>query len=468
MPFYFPRPTAASFQQTLRTFVQADGLSFRDVLTAERITELANQERVSFGTGEGDVYSVAVTLWAFLSQVASTSKSCVAAVARVMSLLTVLGRQLCNAGSGAYCKARAKLPERFLQRLACEVGCQLEDEAPNAWRWHRHRVLLIDGSGLSMPDTPANQEAYPQSRSQRPGVGFPQLRWVALIGLATGAVLATAVGRYRGKQTGEPALFRTLLETLRAGDVLVADRYYCSYWTIALAQARGVHVVFRQHQKRHTDFRRGRRLGPDDHVVTWNKPQRPTWMDAETYAAMADELSLREVRGAIATPGCRVRELVVVTTFTDETEYPREDILELYHARWNVEIDLRSIKTYMGMEILRCLTPEMVRKEIWAHLLAYNLVRQVMAQAAREHGVTPRQLSFAGALQTLSAFHTLLLAATAADLPGLIRQILKAIATHRVGNRPNRCEPRKVKRRPKPYPRLQRPRAEESAELLGA
>jgi hypothetical protein len=358
------------------------------------------------------------------------------------------------------------LPERFLQRLACAVGCAVEDQALDAWRWHCRRVLLLDGATLSMPDTPANQNAYPQSRTQRPGVGFPLLRWVALIGLATGTVLGTAVGPCRGKETGESALFRTLLDSLRPGDVLVADRYYCSYWMVALVQARAVHVVFRQHQLRRTDFRRGRRLGSNDHVVTWSKPQRPRWMDADTYAALPDELSLREVRGSITTPGCRVRELVVVTTCTDAEEYPTQDILELYHARWNVEIDLRSIKTHMNMDILRCQTPEMVRKEIWAHLLAYNLVRQVMAQAAREHGVTPRQLSFTGALQTLSEYRTLLLTAREADLPELLRQILTAIANHRVGNRPNRCEPRKVKRRPKPFPRLRRPRAQERAELL--
>jgi hypothetical protein len=466
MPFYAPPPTAASFAQTLRSFLQADGLSFRDVLTAERIQEIAAQEQVSFGTGDTDVYSVPVTLWAFLSQVASASKSCVTAVARVLVLLNTLGRRACHAGSGAYCKARAKLSEAFLQRLACEVGCQLEDEASDGWRWHRHRVVLVDGATLSMPDTLANQQVYPQSRSQRPGVGFPLLRWVALIGLATGAVLDSAFGPWRGKQTGESALFRSLLDSLRSGDVLVADRYYCSYWLIALAQALGVHVVFRQHQLRHTDFRRGQRLGRNDHVVTWDRPRRPQWMDEDTYATMPTELSLREVRGSIATPGCRVRELVVVTTFTDAEEYPAEDILELYHARWNVEVDLRSIKTHMNMDILRCQTPEMVRKEIWAHLLAYNLVRQVMAQAAREHGVTPRQLSFMGALQTLSEYRTLLLAATEANLPELVRQILTAIATHRVGNRPDRCEPRKVKRRPKGYARLNRPRAEERAELL--
>lgn len=466
MPFYSPQPTAASFRLTLRSFAQAEGLSFREVLTAQWIEQIAAEEQVCFGTTAASVYSVPVTLWAFLSQVAAPAKACVAAVSRVLLLLAVLGRPPCHAGSGAYCKARAKLPERFLSRLACAVGCQLEDQAPTAWRWHGHRVVMVDGSTLSMPDTQANQAVYPQSRSQRPGVGFPLLRWVALIGLATGAVLDTAVGPWRGKQTGETALLRTLLESLRPGDVLLADRYYCSYWLIALALDRGVHVVFRQHHLRHTDFRRGRRLGRNDHVVTWTKPQRPSWMDQQTYDALAEELSLREVRTTIATPACRVRTLVVVTTLTEAEAYPLEALAELYHARWNVETDLRSIKTYMSMEILRCQTPEMVRNEIWAHLLAYNLVRQVMAQAARAHGVTPRQLSFTGALQTLSEYRTLLLAVADADLPLLMEGLLKALATHRVGNRPDRWEPRKIKRRPKGYSRLLQSRAEERAEQM--
>ena len=460
-------PTAgATFDQLLNSFVRAEGLPFRDVLTAAQIEEAAAAENVSFGTDAADVYSVPLTLWAFISQVVSDQKSCVAAVVRVLVLLTALGRQPCAAGTGAYCKARAKLPEKFLQRLTCDVGRQLEDETPPAWRWRGHRVGLVDGSTLSMPDTRANQQVYPQPRSQKPGVGFPLLRWVALIGLATGAVLGSAFGPYRGKQTGETALFRTLLDTRRPGDVLVADRYYCSYWMIALALARGVHVVFRQHQLRHTDFRRGRRLGHDDHVVTWTKPQRPDWMEQAEYDALPATLTLREVRTQITTPGCRVKELVVVTTLLDADAYAPEDILDLYHERWHVEIDLRSIKTQMKMEILRCQTPEMVRKEIWAHLLAYNLIRKVMAQAAQEHGLTPRQLSFAGAQQTVNEFRPLLLAATAADLPALGRDILKAIASHRVGDRPDRYEPRKVKRRPKGYSRLLRHRTIERAACL--
>jgi hypothetical protein len=263
-------------------------------------------------------------------------------------------------------------------------------------------------------------------------------------------------------------LFRTLLSSLRPGDVVVADRYFCSYWLLALLQVRGIDVVFRKHQLRHTDFRRGQRLGHDDHLVTWKKPHRPDWMDQASYDSLPEILRLREVRGQIATPGCRVKELVVVTTLLDDETFNRDDLLKLYHQRWHAEIDLRSIKTQMKMEILRCKTPEMVRKEIWAHLLAYNLVRKIMAQAAAEHHTTPRQLSFAGAMQVLNEFRSSLLNASTGVLPELTRRILAAIARHRVGNRPDRCEPRKVKRRPKGYSRMLLSRVQERAKLMKA
>ena len=464
MPFYSPPPTPVSFQHTRHSFLQGDAMPLRDVLTEDHIAQAATDEGLAFGEGPADVWSVALTVWTFLTQVSSPQKSCVAAVARALALLAVLGRAPCHSGSGAYCKARAKLSESFLSRLAVDVGRRVEDAAPKTWHWRGRRVVLVDGSTLSMPDTEANQAAYPQSRTQKPGVGFPLVRWVALIALTTGCALDSAFGPCRGKETGETALFREMLGTLRKGDVLVADRYYCSYWIVALAKKLGVDVVFRMHQKRHTDFRRGRRLGRKDHVVDWAKPQRPQWMDEETYTSLPDTLSLREMRGSVGAAGSRVRELTVVTTLTEPADYSKEEIMSLYGSRWNAELDIRSIKTYMGMAILTCKTPEMVRKEIWAHLLAYNLVREGMAQAAREHGKVPRNLSFLGTMQTLEAFRTLLLATTEADLPGLIRRILGIIATHRVGNRPNRWEPRKVKRRPKPYKRMMRPRAVERAE----
>jgi Transposase DDE domain len=465
MPSYHAPSGSSIFQRFLNGFVHTDDLPFRDVLTEAQIKQVMVEEGVEFGAGADDVYSGPLTLWTWIVQVLSSQKSCVAAVARVLILLTVLGREPCAAGTGAYCKARAKLPEAFLRRLVCSVGRQLDVEVPSAWHWHGHRVHLVDGSTLSMPDTEANQAAYPQPRSQKPGVGFPLLRWVALVSLATGAVLDSAFGPGRGKETGETALLRPLLGGLQAGEVLLADRYYCSYWMVALALARGLHVVFRQHHLRKTDFRRGRRLGRHDHVVTWTKPQRPKWMDQEAYDALPETLTLREVRGAITTPGCRAEQLIVVTTLLDEAIYTTKDILSIYNKRWNVEIDLRSLKTYMKMEILSCKTPEMVRKEIWAHLLAYNLVRKMIAQTAQEKDLTPRQLSFTGAMHTLNEFRALLLTADDDALAKLGHDIVAAIASHRVGNRPNRVEPRKVKRRPKGYPLLRQPREKERAEL---
>jgi hypothetical protein len=454
-----------SLRTVLDTCAQSPDLPFRDVLTEDQIQALADEEGVAFGDGPGCVWSVALTVWAFLAQVLSKDKSCTAAVARAVVLLVARGREPCAAGTGAYCKARSKLPERFPQRLAFDVGRRLEGAAPAAWRWKGRRAVLVDGSTLLLPDTPANQAAYPQMASQEPGLGFPILRLVVLLGLATAALLGAAVAPYAGPETSEGALLRTLFACLCAGDVLVADRHYCSYWLVALARALGVDVVFRLHQRRHYDFRRGRRLGKGDHVVTWAKPARPDWMDEATYAGLPEALTVRELRVTVATPGCRVKELVVATTLLDEAAYAKDDIADLYHERWHVELDLRSIKSFMGMEMLRCRTPAMARKELWMHLLAYNLIRKVQAQAAVAKGLTPRSLSFAGTAQALHAFRWLLLLLE--DRRRLLWDCLwDVVASHRVGNRPDRYEPRKVKRRWKTYGLLKRPRAEERAALL--
>jgi hypothetical protein len=447
-----PRPT---FAATLRSFAQGDGLPLQ-----------RDQEHVLFGQGADDVWTPAVTLWAFLCQCLSGSKSCVAAVARVLVLRIALGLPPCSAATGAYCKARAKLPESLLRRLALQVGQAVEDGAPEGWRWHDKRVLLADGTECSLPDTPANQKAYPQPGSQRPGLGFPLIRLVVLLTFATASLVGAALGPHQGKETGETALFRSLLDQVRRGDVVVADRYYCSYWQVALLLACGADACFRLHQRRKYDFRKGRRLGRGDHVVTWAKPARPAWMDEDTYAGLPETLSVREVRVVVTEPGCRSREVLVATTLADARAYPKEDIAELYHKRWHVELDIRSVKQTLEMDILSCKTPEMVRKEVWAHLLAYNLVRQAMAEAARANHTTPRRLSFAGAVQTLNAFRWALLLGAADRRAELVRAVLLAIGTHAVGNRPGRCEPRKVKRRPKSYPRLMKPRGQERAELL--
>jgi hypothetical protein len=452
-----PRPT---FAATLRSFAQGDALPL------QRLEELCDPEGVHFAQGGADVWTPAVTLWAFLAQCLSGHKSCVAAVARVLVLRVALGRPPCSAATGAYCKARAKLPEALLRRLTLQVGNAVEDQAPDGWRWHRRRVLLADGAECSMPDTEANQQEYPQPGSQKPGLGFPLIRLVVLLTFASAALVGAALGPHQGKGTGETALFRELLGQVRAGDVVVADRYYCSWWLLALLRERGADVCFRLHQRRQYDFRRGRRLGTGDHVVSWPKPARPAWMDQETYERLPDTLTIREVRVAVDNPGYRSREILVATTLVDAREYRKGDIADLYHQRWHVELDIRALKQTLKMDVLSCKSPEMVRKEVWAHLLAYNLVRQALAAAAGAGKTTPRRLSFAGAVQTLNAFRWALLFSDGPRRDDLVRAVLLALATHTVGERPGRCEPRKVKRRPKGYGRMSKPRAQERAELL--
>lgn len=465
MPAYPTGGSTATFQTILDSFACAADLPFQEVLTAERIETIAAEEGVVFGSAPDDVFSVPVTLWAFLAQVISKEKACVAAVARVLVLRLSLGLPACASETGAYCKARAKLSEPFLQRLCYDVAEQVEAQAPTAWLWKDRHVYLADGSTLSMPDTRANQKAYPHPRTQKRGLGFPMMRVVVLLALATGVLSGAAFGPYVGKKQGEPALLRTLLARLRPGDVLLGDRYYGSYWLVALAQQVGVDVVFRQHQCRASDFRRGRHLGLEDHVVVWTKPKRPAWLDKATYQALPETLTVRELRVHVQVPGYRTKDVTVITTLVDAQLYPKEDVAELYRARWHVELDLRAIKAHLHMDILRCKTPAMVRKEIWAHFLAYNLTRRVMAAAAQEQGVRPRDLSFLGAVQTLNEFRWLLL--TAAEARGqYVRALGQAIARHRVGDRPERCEPRAVKRRPKPLRYLNQPRAAARAQLL--
>ena len=292
------------------------------------------------------------------------------------------------------------------------------------------------------------------------------VRMVAIITLATGVARDLAMGPYQGKETGETALFRTLWDGLEAGEIVLGDRYFASFFGIAGLSRRGVDVVFRMHQRRKFDFRRGRRIGIEDHVVTWTKPVRPDWMDAETYARIPDDLEVRELRVTVEQPGFRVDKLVLVTTMLEAEGYTREEVANLFLQRWNIELDFRSIKCVMRMDVLRCQTPEMVRKEIWMHLLAYNLIRGVMAKAAEVHGEEPRHLSFKGTLQTMTAFQDALRQATPSMRESLIEAMLKAIASHRVGDRFGRVEPRANKRRPKPQRYLNEPRKEARKRLL--
>jgi hypothetical protein len=466
MAFYIPRGLGSRFATFLHSYAHDDGLPFASALTEEQIEQAATEDGVNFAADEDCVWTPPVTLWAFVGQYVGGARTCVAAVARAMVLMVALGREPCSAATGAYCKARAKLPEKFLRRLTYQVGNGVEDEAPDEWRWHKRRTMLVDGFTTLLDDTAANQAAYRQPTSQRPGLGFPILRVVVLLAFATAVVTGAAFGPYKGKETGETALFRELLEQVRANDIIVADRYYCSYFMIALLQQRGADVAFRLHHKRKYDFRRGVRLGCGDHIVFWQRPQRPGWMDEATYASMPESLTIREVRFTIDDPGCRSRELIVATTLTNRRDYSHADIADLYHQRWHAEVDIRSIKKTLGMDMIHCKTPAMARKALWAHLLGYNLVRKAAAQAALTKGLAPRQISFAGVTQILQAFRWLLITRSD-DQVGIVYQMLfAAIATHQVGDRPGRKEPRRLKRRNDKYQHMQLPRAQARAAAI--
>jgi putative transposase len=466
MSFSIPHSGSSPYDDTLAPFLAGQGLPFADVLSAHDIAQACADEHVCFGQTSTSFWTPALTLWTFLSQVLSGIKSCRAAVARAFAA-TGLHRPAKRYDTGNYCRARAQLPTALLRRLTLQVGTGLERGAAGAWRWHGRHVTLVDAFTATLEDTAANQRAYPQPQTQKPGLGFPLLRAVVLLSLATAALRGLAVGPYQGKPSGEPSLFRTLLDQLGAGTIVLGDRFYCSYFMMALLQARGVDAVVRLHQCRASDFRRGRRLGVDDHLIVWRKPQRPDWMDAETYAALPASIELREIRKRVTKPGYRVTSLNVVTTLLDAAAYSTEDLADLYHQRWHVELDIRAIKATLKMDELRCLTPFMVEKEIWMHFLGYNLIRKVAAQAALEGGVCPREVSFAGSQQAVLGSWSRLTEATAAERLQLAQAMLGALAKERVGQRPDRCEPRARKRRGKKAKLLTKPRAQARAELLG-
>ena len=401
---------------------------------------LADALRTEVGRYRERVYPPLTTLELFIGQTLSADGACQDAVARNLSARCGRGVDPSSLNTGPYCKARQRLPLGLVERLGAAVGETLEQTSPAPWRWRGRSVKLMDGTTVSMPDTPANQQRYPQSEIQKPGLGFPVAMLVALISLSTGAVQRWALGPCRGKGSGERALFRELMPYLDRGDVILADRYHCNYFTVAQLVRRGVDLVTRQHQLRITDFRRGRRLGRADRLVQWRRPRRPRWMDVETYEQMPEVLTLRQLR---------VAGRVLVTTLVDAREVAPGEVDALYRQRWQVEVDLRSIKAHMGMDIVRGKSPEMVDKEIAVHILAYNLVCALMARAAAGAYVTARALSFKGTLQLLLAFQQNLRHAGSKRTRIMTSHLLGAISQLRLSVRPGRIEPHAVKRRGK-------------------
>jgi hypothetical protein len=463
-----PDRGSRSFQRVVDAFLGGAGLPFAGILVAERIERVFAKHGCLFGL-QG-VYNTSIVVWAFLSQVLRDGKeaACQAAVARVVSYCEQQGLPSPTQDTGDYCRARAKLSDGALRELTGEVAEELEQAADPSWLWKgRLHPKLIDGFTFTMPDTPENQAMYPQQKAQQPGVGLPIARAVAIVSLATGCAMDLAMGPYKGKETGESALLRALLPSLAAGDIAVMDRYYCSFMMIALLLAQGTQTCARKHHRRHSDFRRGRRLGKYDHLIVWTRPQRPTWMDLETYAKIPERLELREIRFNVVEPGRRTHTLDIITTLVDADQYTKEDIAELYGFRWNSELDIRCIKSSLNLGHVRCKSPEMVHREVWTTILGYNLIRTTAAGAAQIHGKQPRQISFTSTCQfVLASWMQLSSGSIAASaLDDYLRLMLKRIANCEVGNRPGRLEPRVLKRRRHRYKLMQKSRAELRAEM---
>jgi Transposase DDE domain len=448
-----------------KTLREADVLPYHDLIDRQIVEAALKEENVRFRVR---IYTPVITLWTFMTQVLDPDHSCRKAVRSLMAFLVSEGQPAISADTSNYCKARRRLPLSFIVRLVRKLGELVEGKACAEWLWNGREVHIVDGSSASMPDTPANQRAYPQPANQKPGVGFPLARFVAIISLATGVVLDLAIGPCKGKRTGETSLLRSLVRRIKAGAILLGDRSFSSYFGIAELLHRHIDGVFRMHQRRKIDFRRGRCLGVTDHLVRWSKPARPEWMDEATYALMPEEIWVRELRYRIAQVGYRVHEITLVTTLIDPTVYTKDDLADLYLKRWNVELDLRSIKIVMQMDVLRCKSPDMVDKEIWIHMLVYNVIRGLMVTAAAENGATPRELSFKGALQAITAFRETLRTGGPKLRSQLRQAMYEAIAYDRVGDRPGRVEPRAKKRRPKQYDLLNCPRKEARKRLLHA
>ncbi len=396
------------------------------------------------------------TLSMFLAQAMSADRSCQSVVDDAAIKRLMGGLPNCSTYTGAYCRARQRIPLEMVSTLTCHTGRLIAEDVPESWRWRGRQVRLVDGATVALPDTADNQDVYPQPRSQAPGLGFPLCRMVGIICLASGAVLNAAMGPCQGKGSDEQSMLRSMLDTLEAGDILLGDAFYSTYFLLCALKSKGVDGVFEQHgsRRRSTDFRLGQRLGQRDHLIELHKPKKkPNWMSQADYDHAPDTLTVRE----LCTGG-----KILVTTLLCPKDTSKAALKTLYRDRWHVELDLRNIKTTLGMEMLSCRTPTMVEKEIWVYLLAYNLIRLLMAQAALLADLLPRQISFKHTLQLWIACRHI--GPENYDDKTLGRLFI-LIAQQQVGKRPGRIEPRAVKRRPKPFPLLTKPRQEAREEV---
>lgn len=398
-----------------------------------------------------------ITFWSFLFQVLGNG-SCRRAVQQVQGWCAVTGQPLPVSDTSAYCQARARLRLKALRTTFAQTATDLERRVQPEHLWQNRRVRVVDSTSASMPDTARNQTSFPQPARQKPGCGFPVVKIGAIFSLATGAMLSFVLSRL---PVHDSLVFRRLWKYLQAGDVLLGDRAFCSFLAIRRLQQQGVDVVFRLHQCRPVDFRKGTRLGKNDHLITWKKPpQRTQTMPAQDFASLPPQIRLREVRFSIHARGFRATLITLVTTLLDPVGYPPEALAQLFRLRWKIELSFRDLKTTLGMEVLKCLSPAMIQKEILMFFIAHNLLRHLMWQAALTQRLHIAQLSFKGTLDSIQSWTWTFFTTRPRSRPSRtrFRLLLRIIAEDLLPYRPNRSEPRVLKRRPKPFQFLTKPR----------
>ena len=425
---------------------EIDHISITKILESEQFQDIVNNSREF----RDRIYTPFATLIIFIKQVLNPDKSCKKAVVDFIATLLIQGSSVSpSSNTGPYAKARQRLPEETVKELVKLTGSSVGNNSLNEWKIYGREVKAFDGTTVKMADTKANQERFPQHSNQSTGTGFPIARLLVIISLTVGSVIDYAVEAYKGKGTGEQSLLRRVFSSINENDIVLGDRYFPSFFVLADLQNIGADGIFRGQAQRHYDFRKGDRIGKNDHVVDWSKPAKPKWMDQESYDLYPESIRVREFK---------VGGNVYVTTFINAKKYHKRELANIYKLRWHIEITLDSIKTILGMDMLSCKTPEMVLKEIGVHFLGYNIIRTIIAEACQRHNISPRSVSFKGAIQLLNSFLPHLISQSREENMTSYAKMLFLIVKNKIGNRPGRVEPRMVKQRRKPFKPLNNPR----------
>ena len=444
-------------------FNQSLGLPFKELLPESVIKIAISELKIKYKKRLFDPF---VTLWAFLSQVLDTDKTCHNAVSKIIAHLAESEVEIPSSDTSAYCQARSRLPENLLDKIFNSSALNLEKKVAEEQLWCGRNVKVIDGSTVSMPDTIENQKEYPQPSSQKPGCGFPIAKIGVIFSLVTGAAVALCIDVLN---THDIKLARKLYSFIKPNDVLLGDRAFCAYADMVAITKLGCDAVFRKHQSRATTMQKGKIVGDCDKLVTWYKPKTCLkGLSKDEFDALPQSMTVREIYYYIVIPGFRTERVSLITTLLDTATYSTLEIVGLYGKRWDVELNLRHLKTTLGMDILRCKTPSMVRKEIYVYLLAYNLLRSLMWKACTTYNITPNRLSLQGTRHHLLNFIPKLEAASSLKRLRIYRTLLKVIVHKSVSDRPGRSEPRVRKRRPKIYPLMTKPRHELRQQLQTA